>query len=61
MYALFWTAVINGIISVAILAALMLLASRRDEMGVFVATLSQRVLGWVTTAVMGIAVTMFAL
>src|SRR5205807_541198 len=44
--ALFWSAVINGIISVPILAAMMIIASRRDEMGVFVATRGQRVLGW---------------
>jgi NRAMP (natural resistance-associated macrophage protein)-like metal ion transporter len=54
--ALFWSAVINGIISVPILGAMMVLASRRDEMGVFVATPSQRILGWITTAVMGFAV-----
>lgn len=60
--ALFWTAVINGIIAVPILAATMVLASRRDEMGVFVVTPAQRILGWVTTLVMGVAVVaMFAL
>lgn len=60
--ALFWSAVINGIIAVPIMAAMMLLASRRDEMGVFVATATQRVLGWVATAVMACAaVSMFVL
>jgi len=54
--ALFWSAVLNGVISVPILFAMMLIASRRDEMGVFVATRSQRVLGWATTLVMGAAV-----
>ena len=54
--ALFWSAVVNGIISVPILAAMMILATRRNEMGVFVATLSQRVLGWLTTLVMAVAV-----
>ena len=54
--ALFWSAVINGIISVPILGAMMLLASRRDEMGVFVATPAQRIFGWLATLVMGSAV-----
>ena len=54
--ALFWSAVINGIIAVPIMGAMMIFATRRDEMGVFVATLAQRVLGWIATAVMGIAV-----
>jgi Mn2+/Fe2+ NRAMP family transporter len=41
---------------------MMLLASRRDEMGVFVATGMQRILGWTATAVMACAaVTMFIL
>lgn len=60
--ALFWSAVINGIIAVPILGAMMVLASRRDEMGVFVATRAQRIFGWLATAVMaGAAVGMFAL
>lgn len=60
--ALFWSAVLNGITAVPILAAMMLVASRRDEMGVFVATRTQLVLGWITTAVMACAsVAMFAL
>ena len=60
--ALFWSAVINGVIAVPILAAMMLLATRRDEMGVFVATRSQLVFGWAATLVMACAaVAMFAL
>ena len=60
--ALFWSAVINGVIAVPIMAAMMILASRRDEMGVFVATPVQRILGWVATIVMAAAaVSMFAL
>lgn len=60
--ALFWSAVINGIIAVPILAAMMIFASRRDEMGVFVATPAQRILGWLATLVMAAAaVGMFVL
>ena len=53
--ALFWSAVLNGTIAVPILGAMMVLASRRDEMGVFVATRAQRVFGWAATIVMAVA------
>ena len=53
--ALFWSAVVNGVIAVPILGATMILASRRNEMGAFVATRGQRIFGWAATAIMGIA------
>ncbi|HET9811893.1 MAG TPA: divalent metal cation transporter [Sphingomicrobium sp.] len=53
---LFWSAVINGVISVPILGAMMLVALRHRQMGVFVATLWQRIFGWAATIVMGAAV-----
>jgi Mn2+/Fe2+ NRAMP family transporter len=53
--ALFWSAVLNGVIAVPIMAAMMIVASRRSEMGDFVATLGQRILGWLVTAVMAAA------
>ncbi len=60
--ALFWSAVINGISAVPIMAAMMLLATRRDEMGVFVATRTQLILGWAATLAMACAaVGMFVL
>jgi Mn2+/Fe2+ NRAMP family transporter len=59
--ALFWSAVINGVISVPIMAAMMVVGSRREEMGRFVATRGQVVFGWAATAVMALAVAaMFA-
>jgi NRAMP (natural resistance-associated macrophage protein)-like metal ion transporter len=58
--ALFWTAVTNGVISVPIMAAMMVVVSRRHEMGEFVATLGQRIFGWAVTAIMaGATVAMF--
>ncbi|WP_204334082.1 divalent metal cation transporter, partial [Klebsiella pneumoniae] len=45
---LVWAAVVNGVIVVPIVAALMIVASRRDIMGRFVATWPQRLLGWAT-------------
>jgi NRAMP (natural resistance-associated macrophage protein)-like metal ion transporter len=53
--ALFWSAVVNGVIAVPILGATMILASRRDEMGEFVATRGQRIFGWSATVIMGVA------
>ena len=54
--ALFWSAVINGVISVPIMAAMMVVASRKAQMGIFVATPAQKIFGWVATAVMAAAV-----
>jgi len=53
--ALVWSAVLNGVIVVPIMAAMMVVASRRTLMGDFVATLWQRLLGWTATAIMGAA------
>ncbi len=59
--ALYWSAVINGVISVPILVVMMLIAARSDVMGQFVISLRLRVLGWLCVAVMAAAVgTMFA-
>jgi Mn2+/Fe2+ NRAMP family transporter len=55
--ALFWIAVINGVIAVPIMAAMMIVVSRRHEMGQFVGTLGQRLLGWAVTAIMALMAT----
>ena len=53
---------INGVIAVPIMVAMIIAASRKHEMGNFVATLSQRILGWTVTAIMAAAaVAMFVL
>jgi NRAMP (natural resistance-associated macrophage protein)-like metal ion transporter len=54
--ALVWSAEINGIIAVPIMAVMMLLASRKDIMGDFVIRPRLRRLGWAATAVMAITV-----
>lgn len=60
--ALFWTAVLNGVISVPILGATMILASRKTEMGDFVAPFWERFFGWAATLLMGVmAVAMIVL
>jgi len=56
MRALLWSAEINGVIAVPIMAIMMLLASREDIMGRFVIRLRLRGLGWAATAVMAITV-----
>lgn len=60
--ALIWSAVLNGVAVVPIMAAMMIVASRRRAMGDFVAAPWQVVLGWTATAIMAVAaVAMFVL
>ena len=54
--ALFWSAVLNGVVAVPIMVAMMLVARRRQQMGKFTAPRSMALLGWAATAVMGLAV-----
>jgi NRAMP (natural resistance-associated macrophage protein)-like metal ion transporter len=54
--ALVWSAEINGIIAVPIMAIMMLLASRQDVMGDFVIRPRLRRLGWIATGVMAVTV-----
>ena len=59
--ALFWSAVINGVISVPVLIVMMLLAGNPSVMGKFVASPRLKFVGWLATAVMAAAVcAMFA-
>lgn len=46
---------LNGVIVVPIVGAMMIVASRREIMGEFTASLWPRVLGWLTLAVMAAA------
>ena len=55
MKALFWSAVINGVIAVPMMVVMMLVASRRDQMGRFVAGPLLKTFGWLATAVMAVA------
>jgi NRAMP (natural resistance-associated macrophage protein)-like metal ion transporter len=54
--ALVWSAVINGVIAVPIMAAVMHIASSRRAMGEFVVPWPLRIFGWLATAVMAAAV-----
>jgi NRAMP (natural resistance-associated macrophage protein)-like metal ion transporter len=53
--ALFWSAVINGVVAVPVMGMIMLMASRRKVMGEFAIGPWLKGLGWVATAVMAAA------
>ena len=54
--ALYWSAVINGVISVPIMLVMMLMAVKPDIMGKFVISTKLRLLGWLATAMMALVV-----
>jgi Mn2+/Fe2+ NRAMP family transporter len=54
--ALYWSAVINGIVAVPVMAIMMLMAVNAKVMGEFRIPLPMRVIGWVATVVMALAV-----
>jgi Mn2+/Fe2+ NRAMP family transporter len=56
MRALFWSAVINGIVAVPLMAVVIVLASKRSVMGSLRAGWFLVALGWTATALMGVAV-----
>ncbi len=53
--ALFWSAVINGVVAVPVMVMMMLLGSRKDAMGQFTLTPGIRLVGWLATAAMAVA------
>jgi Mn2+/Fe2+ NRAMP family transporter len=55
MKALFWSAVINGVVAVPLMVVIILLASKKSVMGEYTASRSLRVLGWIGTGVMALA------
>ena len=55
MKALFWSAVVNGVIAVPMMVVMMLVVSRRDQMGRFIAGPALKSFGWLATAVMAAA------
>ena len=54
--ALVWSAVVNGVIAVPIMAVMMRLGTRRDVLGTHTLSRRHQVLGWAATAVMAVAV-----
>jgi NRAMP (natural resistance-associated macrophage protein)-like metal ion transporter len=55
MKALFWSAVINGVAAVPIMAVMMLIAMREKAMGIFTLSLPLYLMGWLATGAMGLA------
>ncbi len=54
--ALFWSAVINGVVAVPLMVIIMLMAMRRDIMGRFVLPRALWAMGWLCTGTMAVAV-----
>jgi Mn2+/Fe2+ NRAMP family transporter len=59
--ALYWSAVLNGVIAVPLLGAVMYLATRPSVMGPLQLPVGLRTLGWTATAVMASSVAALAL
>ena len=55
MTALYWSAVINGIVAVPLMVIIMLLSSSQTVMGRFTASTKLKWGGWLATVVMGLA------
>lgn len=55
MKALFWSAVINGVVAVPLMVVIILIASRKSVMGAFTSSRHIIVLSWIGTGIMGLA------
>jgi Mn2+/Fe2+ NRAMP family transporter len=54
--ALFWSAVVNGVVAVPLMVIIMLMAMRHDVMGRFVLPRALWAMGWLCTITMGVVV-----
>jgi Mn2+/Fe2+ NRAMP family transporter len=61
MKALFWSAVITGVLAVPLLVVIVLLASKTSVVGTYTASRTLIVPGWISTVVMGIAAALMLL
>ena len=59
--ALVWSAVINGVVAVPVMALLLMMSSRASIMGRFTISTSWKVLGWAATGLMAAATLAFGL
>lgn len=53
--ALYWSAVVNGVVAVPVMAVMMLMTGRRDIVGKATVPSLMRIVGWIATAVMAVA------
>ena len=55
MKALFWSAVINGVVAVPLMVVIIVLVSKKSVMGKYTANRKIVILAWIATLVMGAA------
>jgi Mn2+/Fe2+ NRAMP family transporter len=55
MKALFWSAVINGVVAVPLMVSILVLVTKKTVMGSFTASTNQLILGWFATILMAVA------
>jgi Mn2+/Fe2+ NRAMP family transporter len=55
MKALFFSAVINGVVALPVMAMMMLITSNKAIMGRFTIVGGRRIIGWLATAIMAAA------
>ncbi len=53
--ALYWSAVVNGVVAVPVMAVMMLMTARSDVMGTSTVPLVMRLIGWIATVIMALA------
>jgi Mn2+/Fe2+ NRAMP family transporter len=53
--ALFWSAIINGVVAVPVMVVVMLLSANRRVMGEFSVPILLKIIGWIATAAMFLA------
>lgn len=54
----YWSAVVNGVVAVPVMAVMMLMTARSDVMGTSTVPRGMRLVGWLATAVMALAAAM---
>jgi len=50
--ALFWAAILNGVVAAPLMAVIMVMASSKKVMGQFVISRQLKAMGWIATSVM---------
>jgi Mn2+/Fe2+ NRAMP family transporter len=58
--ALYWSAVINGVVAVPVMAVMLLIASRSRVMGDHTIPAALRIVGWLAVTIMALSVTAMA-
>jgi Mn2+/Fe2+ NRAMP family transporter len=59
--ALFWSAVVNGVVAVPLMVVMMIMTMRPNVMGAFTLPLPLWIMGWLSTAIMALTVTIMFL